>query len=83
MFGDNEYGQLAIEMYDERHIHQNGSVTQPTRVCSDSKFTQISLGSRHTLFLTQNSNVYGAGLNSNFELGLGSCEEGFCQPVKI
>ena len=32
----------------------------------------MSLGYRHSLFLASNGDVYGAGLNRNYQLGLGN-----------
>lgn len=80
-FGNNEEGQLGIGYHDDMK-----DVTQPIRVITDFKFTQISFGYRHTLLMTDTDEVLGTGLNSNFELGLGTSREHnvrYTTPVKI
>ena len=47
----------------------------PTRIPVDVQFTQISFGNRHILLRSIDKQTYGAGLNSNFELGLGYTEQ--------
>lgn len=44
-------------------------VKEPTKVCLDFPIQQLSLGFRHSLFLTVNHQVFGVGLNKNCELG--------------
>lgn len=45
------------------------------------------MGYKHSLFLTHRGDVYGAGLNSNHQLGLGNqpnaFERNFYHPVRI
>ena len=76
-FGANESGQLGIGC-------QSAGITQPTNVKCDELFVQMSLGFKHSLFLTDTDKVFGAGRNTGFELGLGSNQEAFfSEPVRI
>ena len=54
---------------------------------TETKFKQISFGQRHALLLSMNSEVYGCGFNSNFELGQGHLQQqnpsNFMDPFKI
>jgi alpha-tubulin suppressor-like RCC1 family protein len=80
-FGGNEHGQLGIGYHD-----QMTNVTQPTRIDSDLEFRQISFGYRHILLLASNDTVWGAGLNANYELGLGGSQKShvrYTSPVSI
>ena len=45
---------------------------------SKERFRQISFGYRHVLMLTWEGEVLGAGLNLNYELGLGLQESEHC-----
>jgi alpha-tubulin suppressor-like RCC1 family protein len=64
MFGGNEEGQLGIGFHDSMN-----NVTHPTKIKIDAQFKQVALGYRHTLLLSRDDVVYGAGLNRNSELG--------------
>ena len=45
----------------------------------------MSLGYRHSLFLAENSEVIGAGLNRDFQLGLGDghSKSNYYSPIKL
>ena len=61
-FGENSRHELGID--------GNDPVIPPTLVCFkfDSSIKQISCGLYHTLFLTNNGNIFGCGLNDEYQL---------------
>ena len=64
MFGDNSEGQLGIGT-------NQTFVDAPIKVSFNESISQMSLGFRHSLFLTKKTEVFGVGLNQNYQLGLG------------
>ena len=81
-WGEGIYGQLGIESKDNSHTPKRLTIVYNQELIleeyfrSDSvkeapKISQISLGSKHSLFLTNKGHLYVCGYNSQGQLGLG------------
>lgn len=80
MFGDNSEGQLGIGSSDGKLYQDRPHFVEAIQ----EEVTMISCGYRHTLFLTENGKVYGAGTNRRSELGMGSATQSkFMTPIRI
>ena len=58
--GNNQVGQLGINKSNSSSIFY-----LPTRVCIEHEISQVAAGESHTLFLTNDGEVYSVGDNSH------------------
>lgn len=62
-------------------------VERPSVVSIEEEVTMVSCGFRHSLFLTENGRVFGAGTNKKSEMGLGntrmSTDARFSIPIRL
>ena len=61
--GGNSFGQLGIND-PRRSVNKFSKVVFPNLPDDDEKFTTVSCGNSHTLYLTNKNNVYGVGANN-------------------
>ena len=73
-WGANDYKQLGNSNIDY--------ATTPTKVENLSNITKIAAGTYSVLAINENKEVYGWGLNSNGELGIGSYTNKVANPTK-
>lgn len=76
-FGNNSKGQLGIN----NNVEGIGITTLSKFF--DSKIKDISCGFYHTLFLSENGNVYVTGTGNKGQLGLGFSNKERTYPIKI
>lgn len=61
-WGNNDYGQLGLGT-------EHRYVKTPSIIDNSNKVLWIAVGLRHTLYLTNNRNVYSCGNNDYGQLG--------------
>jgi alpha-tubulin suppressor-like RCC1 family protein len=77
-WGWNSFGQLG-----DASLAMGSASPQLIALPNGARAAAVAAGSLHSLVLTTGGEVYGFGLNSDGQLGLGSEDESFASPQKL
>ena len=83
-WGDNEQKQLGIGEHEEEYYHSPHYLKEMSEIIFRGlKIIQIQCGTHHTVFLSDNGQVFACGGNEDFECGFDSNEQAVLIPTKI
>ena len=79
--GKGEFGQLGFNLKQLKHSDTN--LFEPVQLDFDEPIVDIQAGKDFSMFLSAKGLVYGCGLNSRGQLGLGDTSECYFKPTRI